>query len=693
MHSGYNTGYICLLQLYGRVGQLAQHEAQLLPLLERAISPDPEYAYLRYLDMGSVYQQNQRYKEAYDWYNKAVELNEVELNAYISIGYAALEEATQEEKNPLQAEQAFQKAEQAFQKAVTVAPSSFDGYWGMALCYEAQEQWEHALDWYEQSLPLRPAWEGALRDRLGEMKLNLQRYEEAEEELIDGLRCEPGNQEVTNLLQDLAASYAEGQEPTSALRIYEAVRQIKGQSYEADYQNRVGNVKYYAREYTAALEAYEKAIALNPNDPVFYSNLAYAWENVRVSGQRLTELEHAISALRKALELMLKGNDYAKRIEDLELEQKLVTHCGEQALNFLSEIPPIILGVTADLLPFVSSNGEGTVDTKLQEMITALSERFLRNFGINIPTILLEEIPPPKSSSCVIKMSDIPSASGKISPSKRFFSGSLAELPPLQVEVEEQFNPQTGGTGYWIDQADWALVEQHGLHLWEVMEYPLFYLERLLQRRLAEFIDHQWVVGLLESKSESQKTEIYEHIKKLPENITALTLVLKGLVSEQVSIAAFDLICEQFIELVEAKTNLQAIVESVRSIPDIRSTLPGNSDRYKFFQLGQSSEAELEQLIFNEHLVVKSEEWLDALETMSSIVESQQNVALLVQKAQLRPFVRKWLEAAFPDIPVLSRQELLQELEGRIEGEIEMTKQVPEKEVTIMQGVSEGNEE
>ncbi len=89
VHSGYNTGYICLLQLYGRVGQLAQHEAQLLPLLERAISPDPEYAYLRYLDMGSVYQQNQRYKEAYDWYNKAVELNEVELNAYISIGYTS----------------------------------------------------------------------------------------------------------------------------------------------------------------------------------------------------------------------------------------------------------------------------------------------------------------------------------------------------------------------------------------------------------------------------------------------------------------------------------------------------------------------------------------------------------------------------------------------------------------------------
>src|SRR6266700_3429789 len=190
MHSGYNTGYMRLLQLYGRAGQLAQHDAQLLPLLERAISLDPEYAYLRYLEMGSVYQQNQRYKEAYDWYNKAIELNEDELNAYISIGNAALEEATQEEKNPLRVEPAFQKAEQAFQKAVTVAPSSFDGYLGMALCYEAQEQWEDALVWYEQSLPLRPAWEGVLRGRLGEMKLNLQRYEEAEQELSIGLRCE-----------------------------------------------------------------------------------------------------------------------------------------------------------------------------------------------------------------------------------------------------------------------------------------------------------------------------------------------------------------------------------------------------------------------------------------------------------------------------------------------------------------------
>ena len=101
------------MQLYGCAELLPTHEAQLQPLLEKANSIDPEYTYLHYLGMGYVYEKNQKYEQAYDWYMKAIELDETQLKGYIAIGQAALAE-----KDGL-------RAENALRKAIAVGPRKF----------------------------------------------------------------------------------------------------------------------------------------------------------------------------------------------------------------------------------------------------------------------------------------------------------------------------------------------------------------------------------------------------------------------------------------------------------------------------------------------------------------------------------------------------------------------------------------
>ena len=55
---------------------------------------------------------------------------------------------------------------------------------------------------------------------------------------------------------------------------------------------------------------------------------------------------------------------------------------------------------------------------------------------------------------------------------------------------------------------------------------------------------------------------------------------------------------------------------------------------------------------------------------------SQKHVAIIVEKAKLRPFVRRLIGSEFPNIPVLSRQELLPDMEDRIIGVIDLVQAV-----------------
>ena len=62
--------------------------------------------------------------------------------------------------------------------------------------------------------------------------------------------------------------------------------------------------------------------------------------------------------------------------------------------------------------------------------------------------------------------------------------------------------------------------------------------------------------------------------------------------------------------------------------------------------------------------------WLISIEMVEK--ESNPHKAIIVENAELRHFVRNLTEIEFFDIPVLSRMELLPELEKNIIGEIEL---------------------
>ena len=701
--SGDSEGYLNLLRLYGRPEKLETHEAKLSPLLNRAISVDPLGEYDAYLTMGYIYQQNKQYGKAYYWYDKAIELDETRIGGYTDKGYLYLEENN------------YEQASVFFQIAIKVATEAFDGYWGMASLYERQELLEDALKWYSQCLQKRPSWEGLIRGKIGEMELRQGKYEEAKNELFKALRFDPDNQAVLHSIYNLASELIIDN-VKAAFRVHDEIRQIVGESYEAEYHSKLatvyeelkdwtkareeielsyqidknedgyrremthifnaeGNACYSQDDYRTAIKKYGKALEFNPKDEIIHSNLAGAWEKLEDPGRMVEGLGNAISALQKAHDLNPDDSKYAEKLHRLQRKKNIGEHFGEKALEWLPVVTPIAVEVAGNLMPYVGS-GTGELHPTLNGLIGNMREDIYKAMGVNVPGIRFRgnEGDLPKGAY-IIMINEVPLVMETISEEKRLFPGPIENLTPLGIPRDETVNPQTGDEAVWISREDWGAVESAGYSLWGFIEYMVQHLNAVILRNLGEFLGHQEVMNLLEITL----PDIYKQMYDAPADLSALTSVFKGLLNEGVPITAVEKIVEKFNKLRRGEDDLLTIVEKIRCIPEIRPKLLGNNEQYSFYRLGQNFESEINGSIYRNGsqtvLAMEPEICQDVLKAVREKVDSKRHISLLVENGELRPFVKKLIELEFPLVPVLSRQELLNEHYDNIVGKIELNSQ------------------
>jgi tetratricopeptide (TPR) repeat protein len=647
--SGEGQGYIRLIRLNGRPERLSTHESELPGLLAQVIAVSSEDETSPYLELGYIYQQNKRYADAHSWFDKAIALDPARSDARIAKGYLLIEE------------QNYEQARTVLLDAIATEPDVFNGYWGMAWLCEQQEQWEEALKWYRQSLPHRPVWQSITRGKIGEMLSNLQRNAEAETELAQALLGDPTNETVVNLMTTLAERYYKTLgDPAAANNLYNRIREIKGSAYEANYQNLLGNVKYYLGDYQAAAECYRQAIAADSQKDVFYSNLSLAWENMKVAANRAAELQNAIVELRKARDLAPDVTEYAQRIEALELQQRMLARYGEAVLS-LAPVDRITFSFAPDLLPFIVE-GE-SLSKDFQTLIAEMRLRFKQKFGLDVPAISCKDTPDVPSGTYIHELTNIPIGLGRISVDERFYPGPATNLAALNLETTEGFNPLDGGQGCWVAEADWSKVEAGGFQLWSLMEYPLRHLEALLQKDLAEVADHQETSLLLQNEAKQTETPL--------ETITAFTKVLRALASEEVPLIAVSQIYSLFATLREANADLTNIVEQSRLLPEVRPGLPGNKEQASLFGLSREIEDLLAGNLHHDSLtralVLQLGDVSPALAELKRIAEASAPApVIVVDNAPLRPFVRRLVDTILPSLAVLSREELLLPLKDKM---------------------------
>jgi tetratricopeptide (TPR) repeat protein len=547
---GMTEGHRRLMNWCGRTHWFRDRQEQLHPLFNRmlVLADNPSSVWA---DLGIIYKQNGVYDRAREYFEKAISLDSTYANAHAWLGYTYLDEANMPDTDASQTAQRYELARSSFERVIELAPGALDGYWAMAAWYMQRREWPTALEWCNRGLSCHSEWESFVRVRRSDILRELGQLGEAESDLMRSLELEPDNPAALDTLSRLVEAIRTRNAPEAAMRTLETVRGLKGESFEHTFQNLVGNLRYYDRDYASAAEHYRLAIAANPMDNVLYSNLASALEELGTPGKRLQELEEAIAALRRAQELKPEVKTYSERLATLAAERRFVLTYGEDALKFELVVNPIRVEVHNDVLPYVLDATLTNLSKDMQVRIEAMRARVLERFGIRVPAILFGELDErrPVLGNYKITLIEREVVHGNVEPGKKFACAkSVGESAPDAGSSAPR--------GFWLTDDDDA-SHSPDYEIWTVADYIINHLQNVLEGQLADFIGYQEVSVLLDNC----KFEGCKAIKNSPAELMRFVQVLKSMLQRRVAIVAIDRISDEFVRLRDAGADSGTIAD------------------------------------------------------------------------------------------------------------------------------------
>ena len=290
----------------GRPANLECHENDLLPLMKIGIIVSPEDEYQYYLDYGNIYDQCFQYEKSRASFQQAIDFDPNR-----PYGYVAIAQSHERENQ-------FDAAKEVYRQIIEIVPDSVEGYLGLALLAQQAKEWSEALEWYEKTPRNVENLAGTLDARVAEMHARLKEYDKAEEIAKRVLRADKTNEAAKSVLQTIAGDYyRELNDRAAAIRVYDQMFEIVGDSFTADYHNLLGNLSYYFEDYQQAADEYRLALEA-ADKPIFHRNLALAcrqtklYEEAEVELKKAFEIDKDERAYNKERSLLLntEGNDF-----------------------------------------------------------------------------------------------------------------------------------------------------------------------------------------------------------------------------------------------------------------------------------------------------------------------------------------------------------------------------------------------
>jgi flagellar biosynthesis component FlhA/tetratricopeptide (TPR) repeat protein len=290
---GNSLGYGKLMAFLGLPANLERHENDLLLLMKTGIIVSPEDEYQYYLDYGSIYDKSFQYEKSRASFQQAIDFDPSR-----PYGYVAMAQSHERENQ-------FDAAKEIYRKIIEMMPDSVEGYLGLAILAHQAKEWSEALEWYQKTPRNVKNLAGTLDAKVAEMHARLKEYDKAEEIAKQVLRADKTNEAAKSVMQTIAGDfYRELNDRAEAIRVYNEMFDIIGDSYTADYHNLLGNLNYYFEDYQQAANEYR--LALKAGDkPVFHRNLALACRQTKF-------YEEAEAELKKAFELDKDERTYNK---------------------------------------------------------------------------------------------------------------------------------------------------------------------------------------------------------------------------------------------------------------------------------------------------------------------------------------------------------------------------------------------
>lgn len=334
----------------------------------------------------------------------------------------------------------------------------------------------------------------------------------------------------------------------------------------------------------------------------------------------------------------------------------------EGAEDDFSLVVPLMVDIDAGIrtaLTYDDLNGQ----------ILAVRRALYHDLGVPFPGIRLNLNQSLTGGQYRILVNEVPVSEGTLRQGYVFALENAETLRAMSVPYEEGKPFLAGHPTHWVRQSDAPLLEQGGVQRLTLDGVLTYHLSNVLRRYAHEFLSLQ-ETRLLLDRMEQEAGEVVKEIQRVMP-LQKLTDVLQRLVQEGICIRDLKRILQTLIEWGQKEKDTVVLVEYVRSSLSryISYKYSGGQNLLAAYLLDPALEEKIRKSIrqasSGSYLAMDPETVRRILkqvrQTVGNLDQLPQKPVILVS-VDIRRYFRKLIEKDYYELPVLSFQELTQEI-------------------------------
>ncbi|GBE28840.1 flagellar biosynthesis protein FlhA [bacterium BMS3Bbin03] len=378
----------------------------------------------------------------------------------------------------------------------------------------------------------------------------------------------------------------------------------------------------------------------------------------------------ALAGITFAVARAAKSLKQHETLEESMAEEKEVADTGENVEQYL-QVDPLEIEIGYGLIPLVDEEQGGD----LLNRITTIRKQLAIELGVIIPPIRIRDNIKLKPDEYIVKIRGADVAKGEIVTSRLL--ALVAEENPANLDGIPTKDPAFGLPAYWIPKQLKEKAESTGFTVVEPEAVLATHLKEILKSNATLILSRQDVHELIENVKKEFPTVIEELIPNLL-NIGQIQKVLQNLLREQVPIRDMVTILETLADYAGATKDPDILTEYVRNA--LSKTIYKNYLAEDERMYGMMLDPQLENTLI-ENLSQNKGSGLNLPPDMLKALFQQikQGTEKLTQEGYtplvlaspiIRSSFKRLIEVAFPQVAVLSYNEIPADVEIQTTGVI-----------------------
>lgn len=338
---------------------------------------------------------------------------------------------------------------------------------------------------------------------------------------------------------------------------------------------------------------------------------------------------------------------------------------------------PVILECGAYLSKEIRKEKGG--GTFIEKMIPKMRHALYQDLGVRFPGVHVRtESPSLADDEYMIFLNEVPIVRGKVEQGALLSSEDPETLKRYNIPHTTSKNSM-GQPSFWIEAKYEDVLKKAKLKYWKPLDVMILHLSYFYKQHASDFIGIQEMRAILEFLEKSFPDLVKEVTRLVP--LQKMTEIFRRLVQEQVSIKDLRTILESLSEWAQSEKDTVLLTEYVRS--SLKRYIS-----YKYSQ-GQSIlsvytvDPEIEDMIrgaikqtsAGSYLALDPDSVqmiLNAMKQMITPTPTGGQPPVLLTAIDVRRFLRKLIEGDFPDLAVISFQEVVSEIKIQPLGRIQL---------------------